>query len=110
MKKIFAFLIPLMLFGCASTFQLGWTHSNPGVVARYAIHATTNVTLPVLQWPVFTNAVPPNLSIEVSTLGTGRYYIYATAISTNSIESDPSNIVIADIPDSPKVLRIIIVP
>jgi len=104
MKKLLSAFLLLVCTACASTFTLQWDSSPSAGVAKYKLYASTNLS----NWFSFTNTTA--LTVVVTNLSPAKYWLYATAVSTNGIESDPSNVIAADIPSSPATLRIVIIP
>ena len=107
MKKLLPILIPLLFLGCASTFRVAYLSNNlPGTIDHYNLQRSTDLAT----WTTFTNypGVVGTVTNTVSTLGAGDWWLRITAVSTNSVESDPSNVIRVSVPSAPLLFRIII--
>ena len=99
----------LLLAACTAMAgaRLTWD-PNPVIegVSKYVIyHSSTPIggftnfaEVPAMLLPAF--PLPP--------LRSGAHFFFVTAVSTNGLESDPSNQVLAPVPNPPQGLKIVI--
>ena len=107
---------PVILFGIfaaltsmASDAKLAWDASLTTGVTNYVLYASTNI----LSATNLTSAtvrlnVGTNLTATVEGIQTGQWSFAATAMK-DGIESDPSNILIVDVPQPPARMRTVVV-
>jgi len=107
---------PVILFGIfaaltsmASDIKLAWDASPTTGVPNYVLYASTNI----LSATNLTSAtvrlnVGTNLTATVERIQAGQWSFAATAMK-DGLESDPSNILIADVPQPPARMRTVVV-
>ena len=107
---------PVILFGIfaaltsmASDIKLAWDASPTTGFTNYVLYASTNI----LSATNLTSAtirlnVGTNLTATVERITAGQWSFAATAMK-DGLESDPSNILIADVPQPPARMRTVVV-
>lgn len=110
MSRLFLFL-GLWVLGClgicpAGSVTVAWTASPSPDVGSYRLYAArdslTQTNLAAA--PVRVN-VGTNLSATIQFTNTGTWHLVATAVSTNHIESEPSNQLTIEVPAPAHSLR-----
>jgi hypothetical protein len=107
---------PVILFGIfaaitsmASDAKLAWDASPTTGVSNYVLYASTNI----LSATNMTSAtvrlnVGTNLTATVERIQAGQWFFAATAMK-DGLESEPSNILIVDVPTPPARMRTVVV-
>jgi len=107
---------PVILFGIfaaltsmASDAKLAWDASPTTGVTNYVLYASTNI----LSATNLTSAtvrlnVGTNLTATVERIQSGQWSFAVTAMK-NGLESDPSNILIVEVPQPPARMRTVVV-
>lgn len=112
MKTLIVMLLLLMgiASGVSGTVHLAWSASPSTNVTGYFLYAHTNLLdeTNLEKATVKVNA-GTNLTAIVESLRTGFWYFAATARVTNGTESLPSNVVVAEVPESPTNMRTLVV-
>ena len=93
--------------------QLVW-NANPasdGVAKYVAYHSTNVAAIDVTPWWLTFDPIgdTTNTFFDLGRLRSGQHFFIVTAVSTNGFESDPSNNVLAPVPNPAQGLRIVIV-
>jgi hypothetical protein len=78
----------------AADVRVAWDLS-PGAV-NYWVKWGTNAVA-----PAFAQNAGTNLTATLTNLAAGRWFATATAVSAQGIESDPSNVLMFDVPSAP---------
>lgn len=96
----FALAILLLAIGysaaLAATARVAWDASP--AAAFYWVKWGTNAAT-----ASFTLNTGTNLTAALTNLSAGRWYVWATAVSAQGIESDPSNVLALDVPAAPVI-------
>lgn len=111
MKKLqflsgFILLATFSLGLLASDIRLTWNASPTPGVTNYMVYGWTN--MPPSNLPAFKIDVGTNLTAVVGDLTTGTWRFAVAAATQQGVESDFSNIVIAEVPEPPAQLRIVL--
>lgn len=110
MKFVLSLVTALLTFVVtAGDIPLTWDYATNEPTSAFILYASTNVisatnyrTAPV-RLPL-----PPVNTVTLSSFKPGTYWITVTAVSTNTLESDPSNILVAQVPKPPANLRTVV--
>lgn len=99
------FLLLLTLASAMGGARLEWdSNAASDGVGYYRVYRSTNS----IDGPFFPYSQVATNSVLLGPLISGRHFFFVTAISTNGFESDPSNKVLAPVPNPPQNTRIII--
>lgn len=110
MKPLFSLGLALLTISVSGgDIPLAWDSPTNEPTAAFILYASTNAlsaanfrTAPV-RLPL-----PPINTVTLSSFKPGTYWITVTAVSTNTLESDPSNILVAQVPTPPVNLRTVL--
>ena len=93
----------------AQSVRLGWDASTSAGVTNYVLYAHTNTLASTnLAAAVVRQKVGTNLTATIEDIKPGRWWFAATAVG-GGVESQPSNILIVDVPQPPPNMRTIVV-
>lgn len=98
MKRLLLFLAFLPSAAFAAILSLSWAPSTTSNVT-YAVYAGTNSVMSAIRVASVTNRV--RLDFDAG----GTWFFWATAVATNGVESDPSNVLRVEIPHPPTNLH-----
>lgn len=107
MKTIMALLLAAL--GAQGAALLVWDENTASDgVGKYVIYHGRSMVGPFTNYAEVARRPWPTNFVTVRPLTSGPHFFYVTAVSTNGLESDPSNQVLAPVPNPPQGLRMLI--
>lgn len=105
--------LPLLFLLCGPVFagevQLAWDASPSPGITNYILYAHTNaLTKTNLSTAVVKVSAGTNTTASLDNLATGTWWLTVTA-SKGGVQSDPSNILIIDVPQPPAQMRSVVI-